>query len=973
MIGTLALALAVVAVGELVGAPRLYTDTAQLAAGAIAAWACLVAARRRTGIPRNWRWLAAGGLTAWSAVRLWWVVQDLTGPDRSTDPTIFDIGFVVLPACMLIGLLGVTRTRPRPIPTSPRRDQIALLIDSVLITGSVLALGWSSSFLSPVTEWDSLTWWTAAYPIADLVLVTMVVLLLTTRPDSPAGRRPLALVGAGLLAFGVADTMRLFALGPVWLEVAGHLLGPACIALAALSPPRPAPPPVDVTALPRDWFHLLLPYVPVLVTGVVLLARTATGHPLTSFQAYLGWLGLGLVVTRQMITILDNTVLLGRVAETQRRLHHQAYHDPLTGLANRALFRERLVLALDSNRHRGTPVAVIFADLDDFKLINDTYGHAMGDRVLHAIGERLRASVRPQDLVARLGGDEFAVVLDQSDAAVSPPAPGPRGGAVSALRRVVGRQRRYVLSAAGVRVTDDVRTAGRWPRGKARPAAPRSPLRRRTDFLGGAVPSAAGFVPAPRSASPSVSDHSSGVVAPGAAASAVHGLPPGAAGVPAAGYPGVPGSPAPGSAVPAVPGSAGSDAALSAVSGSAGSDAALSAVSGSAGSDAALSAVSGSAGSDAALSAVSGSAVAGPAVSAAAGSVAADPAVPAVVASFDEREWVAEAEGVGQRVLAALREPYLIDGRSVSVGASIGLVTAEPGDQLSADLLLRRADAAMYAVKRRGKGALIRYTGPVHGPNADLPRLLAGALTGGSPAAAGFEVHYQPIVRLSDRTTVAVEALARWTDPVAGPVHPDVFVTMAERTGLVAAIDDFVLNQACADAHALAERYGRPIDVHVNVSAGRLGQQGLEDAVDGALTRHAMPPERLVVEITETLRIPDLPRAAAVVERLRARGVRVALDDFGSGYNALAQLHGLPVDTVKLDSTLTDVDTAPDRAGELCRSVLVICADLGITVVGEGIETEERAAALDGLGCPLGQGYLFGPPARLTELNRPPA
>ncbi|MFC3990233.1 putative bifunctional diguanylate cyclase/phosphodiesterase [Actinoplanes siamensis] len=913
MIGTLALALAVVAVGELVGAPRLYTDTAQLAAGAIAAWACLDSARRRIGIPRHWRFLAAGGLAAWSAGRLWWVIGDLAGRDRADHSSIFDIGFVVLPVCMLLGLLGATRTRPRPVPTSPRRDQIALLIDSVLIVGSVVALCWSSACLSQIADWGALTWWAAAYPIADMVLVTMVVLLLTTRPDSPAGRRPLALIGAGLLAFGVADSIRLLGAGSSWvaglsfLEFLGHLLGPGFVALAALSPPRPMPVLPDSAALRRDWFHLLLPYVPVLVTGVVIVVRTATGHPLTSFQAYLGWLGLGLVVTRQMIIILDNSVLLDRVAETQRRLHHQAYHDPLTGLANRALFRERLVLALDANQHRGTPVAVLFADLDDFKLINDTYGHAMGDRVLYAIAERLRASVRPQDLVARLGGDEFAVVLDQSD--VLPPAPAPR---VSLLRRVVGRQRRYVLSAAGIRVSGDARRGS-----QARP-----PARRRTDILMPADPAA----PVPN-----------GVVVNGHPATAP-GL------VTSAGY-GVSTAPVP------APRSGSSADLAAAASGS----------------------TSSAVPSSAAISA------AGP-LSAAASSAAASPAAASSAAGSSEgafagisadRLWVEEAEGVGERVLAALREPYLIDGRSVSVGASIGLVVAEPGDRLSADLLLRRADAAMYAVKRRGKGALIRYTGPVHGPNADLPRLLAGALSGGSPAAAGFEVHYQPIVRLSDHATVAVEALARWTDPVAGPVHPDVFVTMAERTGLVSAIDDFVLDQACADAAALAELYGRPIDVHVNVSAGRLGQQGLEDAVDAALARHAMPPQRLVVEITETLRIPDLPRAAAMVERLRARGVRVALDDFGSGYNALAQLHGMPVDTVKLDSTLTDVDTAPDRAGALCGSVLTICADLGITVVAEGIETNERAAALAGLGCPLGQGYLFGPPARLADLGRP--
>jgi diguanylate cyclase (GGDEF)-like protein len=448
-----------------------------------------------------------------------------------------------------------------------------------------------------------------------------------------------------------------------------------------------------------------------------------------------------------MFTIVDNTVLLDRVSEDQRRLHHQAYHDPLTGLANRALFRERLTAALDAHRQRNRPVAVLFADLDDFKLINDTFGHAMGDRVLRAIADRLRGCVAEDDLVARLGGDEFAVVLDH------------------------------------------------------RPA---------------------------------------------------------------------------------------------------------------------------------------------------------------------------DAAPTGERILAALREPFLIDGRRIEVGASIGLVVPEPGEPLSADALLRRADAAMYASKRRGKGAMVRYTGGNDGgPNADLPHLLAQALSASRPAAAGFEVFYQPIVRFADGATVAVEALARWTSPVAGPVHPDVFVTVAERTGLVGAIDDFVLNQACADAADLAVVYGRPIDVHVNVSAARLGQDGLEQAVAEALHRHGVPSSRLVLEITETRRIPDLAGAAAMVSRLRALGVRIALDDFGSGFNALAQLHSLPIDIVKLDATLTDVDIAPEHAEALCRSVLAICTDLNIVVVAEGIETASRAKALAGVGCPLGQGYLFGQPGPLHRLQTP--
>jgi EAL domain-containing protein (putative c-di-GMP-specific phosphodiesterase class I) len=202
-------------------------------------------------------------------------------------------------------------------------------------------------------------------------------------------------------------------------------------------------------------------------------------------------------------------------------------------------------------------------------------------------------------------------------------------------------------------------------------------------------------------------------------------------------------------------------------------------------------------------------------------------------------------------------------------------------------------------------------------------------------------------------------------------VDPDVFVTVAERTGLVAALDDFVLDRACADAAALTEAYGHPVDVHVNVSAARFCQRELEEAVSRALHRHAVRPGRLVVEITETRRIPDLPRAAEVAGRLRDRGVRVALDDFGSGFNALAQLHELPVDIVKLDSTLTDVDVAPERAGALCRSVLAICAALDVDVVAEGVETQACAEALAALGCRLGQGYLFGQPAPVHRLAVP--
>jgi diguanylate cyclase (GGDEF)-like protein len=756
---TLAVLAAVVAAGQLLvpaGAQRLYADAAQVAAGAAAVTICLVTRPLRAGIGVRWRVLLAVGLTGWTLVGAGALARDVVIAGRAPIGSVGDAGFLVLPACLFLALLAAAAALPRPVPTSRGRDRIVLVIDAVLITGSLLALTGSTVFkyydLRNAPQGRLVVGVLAAYPIVDVMLAIMVALLLTTRPISHAGRRPLQLLGLGLVAFGVSDTLRLVHLtgAPLSpLESAGYLLGPVLIAFAAIRAPARAD--GAFARSERDWLHLLLPYVPVITTGVIIAVRTVDGGQLSRVDVYLGWFGLGLVVLRQMFTIVDNTVLLERVFEGQLRLHHQAYHDPLTGLANRALFRERLVLALDTHRHRGRPIALLFADLDDFKLINDSFGHAMGDRLLHAIAERLLACVPADDLVARLGGDEFAVLLEH-------------------------------------------RTA--------------------------------------------------------------------------------------------------------------------------------------------------------------------------------------EAEPIGNRILAALRDPFRIDGHTLGVGASIGLVVPDPSDPAlsgspaqAADALLRRADAAMYVSKRRGKGNLVRYAGIADGgPHADLPHLLARALST-APAAAGFEVFYQPIVRFADGATVAVEALARWTDPVVGPVDPDVFVTVAERTGLVAALDDFVLDRACADAAALANAYGRPIDVHVNVSAARLGQGRLFDAVLRALERHAVRPSRLVVEITETRHIPDLPDAAAIAARLRSLGVRIALDDFGSGYNALAQLHALPVDVVKLDSALTDVDLAPERAEALCRSVLAICAALNVTVVAEGIETAGRARALATMGCELGQGYLFGQPRPVQRLT----
>ncbi|OBB55697.1 hypothetical protein A5757_04180 [Mycobacterium sp. 852013-51886_SCH5428379] len=217
--------------------------------------------------------------------------------------------------------------------------------------------------------------------------------------------------------------------------------------------------------------------------------------------------------------------------------------------------------------------------------------------------------------------------------------------------------------------------------------------------------------------------------------------------------------------------------------------------------------------------------------------------------------------------------------------------------------------------------------------------------------------------QLPERTLVAGEALARWTAPNGMQVPPETFVGTAESAGLGAALDALILERVVDEV----ESAGLAVDIHVNIGAARLGNPDFERNVRGTLERHRISSDRLVVEITETAPIVDLSDAAAQITRLKAAGVKVALDDFGTGYNSLTYLHTLPVSMVKLDRILA-VGTDPDRDLALYRSVIGLCESLGLSVAAEGIETPDQADAVLSAGCHLMQGYLFGPPAPLSEL-----
>jgi diguanylate cyclase (GGDEF)-like protein/PAS domain S-box-containing protein len=439
------------------------------------------------------------------------------------------------------------------------------------------------------------------------------------------------------------------------------------------------------------------------------------------------------------------------------QLQHNAFHDALTGLANRALFADRLDHALARTDRLAAPVAVLFVDLDDFKAVNDGSGHTAGDELLVAVADRLRTTLRPSDTIARLGGDEFAVLIEDG---VEPGRP----------------------------------------------------------------------------------------------------------------------------------------------------------------------------------------------------------------------------EAAAQRVLAALAEPFAAaDGAAVRITASVGIALGAAGQHDAAELL-RHADVAMYSAKAAGKGRSAVFEPEMD--SAIIGQLRMKAELSRAIERGEFTVHYQPTVELATGRLAGVEALVRWEHPDRGLVPPLDFIPLAEQSGLIVPIGRFVLREACGQMRAWQLSYptSPPMTVSVNLSARELEEPGLVHSVRAVLTETGLDPAHLVLEITESLLVVDLPATVKILSELRILGVRLAVDDFGTGYSSLSYLENLPVDILKIDKSFVDrigeapTAPAPDVAPQ--ESVMVSAISqlghaLHLQLVAEGIELREQVTALRGLSCQFGQGYYFARPltsAALAEL-----
>lgn len=719
---------------------RSVAQVLQAVVGGSALTAAVLLGRRFTGVARWWRLLVAGGMLSWLVAEVAWILSG-AGRDGGGAPTVAVVAYFMPPVLSLAAMVvlacgggGLHGRRAGPL----RHSRIVAVLDGAVaaVAFSVLAyiagLGATSGAALPRSQNTTVV---VAYTLLELVVVVVAALMaMAYRRDRP-DRVNYLLLSGGVLTIATSDRLVAYSQtvdvdpGQLWGGV-GFTLGPLII-LFALLQVRPLP--VGGRGQDTmDWLQAFLPYIGFLFIIGLLSFHLLINEPMPVPVTFAAVLMIGLVTARQVVAMRAQRLLTRQLYEAQARLAHQVHHDALTGLPNRLLFAQRLDEAMQDGRF-----VLIFVDIDDFKEVNDQFGHAAGDDLLCAVGERFGQCVGPADTLARIGGDEFAILVE--------------------------------------------------------------------------------------------GEHE----------------------------------------------------------------------------------------------------------------------VPEVVAD---------------KLRVALRDPFAVHGSSVRVRASMGLVRPSADDPApTSDDLLRQADISMYAGKRLGKDTAVVYR-PSSGVSVDFPSALRQA---GGGAPPGFELAYQPVVRLPDAAPVAVEALARWTAPNGMQIPPETFVAVAEGAGLGATLDSVVLDLACREIQAA----GTDLILHVNIGAARLGNHAFEQEVARTLERHGLEPERLVLEITETVPIVDLAKGAAAIGRLSATGVKVALDDFGAGFNSLSYLHALPVDVVKLDRSLASQGQS-DRGLALYRSVIGLCDALGLDVIAEGIEYPEQAETVLTAGCRLAQGHLFGRATRLSEVRQ---
>ncbi len=321
-----------------------------------------------------------------------------------------------------------------------------------------------------------------------------------------------------------------------------------------------------------------------------------------------------------------------------------------------------------------------------------------------------------------------------------------------------------------------------------------------------------------------------------------------------------------------------------------------------------------------------------------------------------------DAIALAVKLLELVAMPFRLDGQDVSIGTSIGIALA-PANGTSAGELLKKADLALYKVKFEGRNSFSFFEEDLS--EKAITRLQLVNDMRAALSRNEFELHYQPLFDTSTSRLCGMEALVRWRHPVAGLLYPDRFIAIAEETGLMEPLGQWILQRACADAASWPEN----IKVAVNLSAAQFRAGTLFDVILCVLVESGLPPERLELEITESLLLQDKESHVRVIRQLKNIGVTIALDDFGTGYASLSYLLMFPFDKIKIDKSFTQGLLTRADCMAVVASILTLARGLEIAVTAEGVETSAQFERLRAQGVNYVQGYLFGRPGPLRELD----
>jgi diguanylate cyclase (GGDEF)-like protein len=324
------------------------------------------------------------------------------------------------------------------------------------------------------------------------------------------------------------------------------------------------------------------------------------------------------------------------------------------------------------------------------------------------------------------------------------------------------------------------------------------------------------------------------------------------------------------------------------------------------------------------------------------------------------REQPRDADALARRIADVIGAPYDLDGNEVVVGTSLGISVA-PGDGLEADELLKNAEMALYRAKSDGRGAH-RFFEAEMDAQLQARRLMELDLRQ-ALARDEFELHYQPLVNLRTNAIVGYEALLRWRHPERGMVSPALFIPVAEEIGLISAIGEWVIREACDEAASWPDH----LKVAVNLSSVQFRGRGLVPTIVSALAASGLPAHRLELEITESVLLQDNEATLATLHQMRSLGTRIAMDDFGTGFSSLSYLRSFPFDKIKIDRSFVRDSGRPDCLA-IVQSVASLAANLHMSTTAEGIETAEQLERVREAGCTEGQGFLFARPKPAHEL-----